>query len=547
MAVAMLFVTSCKKETVATQGFTARMETGASHSKTDMDASGNLTWKMGTDKVMIYDNMGNHGEFTAAAHPSYPGNSAYAELVNTDVTLYDETSQSYSAANPPHYKAIYPASIAYSDGIVTLPQVQESDTGELAEYPMYAESDSKSLQFKNLCSVVKIHMYKSTTTIISKIQIHTDQYITGDFSIDHDNFNTAPLAINDSRNSASNYHTKVVTLNLRTPVDISAADGKDFYIYLPAGITFGHFMVTVYNDAANPDLFNYVNYTANTNASITLGRSVCHSLTIPESYINFKPGDLNGLFSISSNRQVSFARGNLLQNGTGNFKFADNQYDRTEGSYKWLYYWGKRTGTSWSSNMYERWKDTDSNATISNGGGSTWFCLSSDQWKYILNDRARNSNAHNHFYDSDGVLYTDGNNRCYTLGSIQVSSNNTVHGMFIFPDVFYWPLDHKQPTNFASSGYSSAWGGITLTLEEWRIVEGAGCVFLPTTGRKLYTNSSIDAQTNHGCYWSTSKNTSGSAFYTHFYHTNTSGTTAVFGSSAHAANENDMFAIRLVK
>ena len=40
---------------------------------------------------------------------------------------------------------------------------------------------------------------------------------------------------------------------------------------------------------------------------------------------------------------------------------------------------------------------------------------------------------------------------------------------------------NKEPTYFGQRSYTD-WNSIVLTAEEWRIVEGAGCVFLPATG-----------------------------------------------------------------
>lgn len=507
--VATLLVASCKKEETRLQGFTAKMEVGSSNAKTVLDGQ-DLKWVPGTDVVRIFDQTNACGDFTAQAHPSYPGNTAYAELVNTDVTLSEDEGASY--------KAIYPAAIATtSSSVVILPEVQASVSGELTGYPMYAESDSKSLQFKNPCSVLKLSLTGSQT--VSKIEVVTDKYINGTFNI------TVTDGIPTLAPANTTDHKKVTTLTLSSPVTLTST-AQYFYIYLPVQ-EYKYIKINIYN--ASEQIFTKA---ATITDGVTLQRSQYHLLEF--SNITFVPNTLSGEFSVSSTQTVSFSKGNLLVVSGNTYKFADNQYDHKEGnnpSYTtWLYQWG----SSSASTMNTPW--TASGATIQNdnSNNSAWRCLEQSEWDYLL----KYSTHRVSYYNKSGELQDYTTNHSYTLGTV-----NGVHGMLIFPDVFYWPLDEKEAV-FRGSYTGHSWGESTnsFTLAQWKILEGAGCVFLPTTGRKRPNYNSADQESTYGYYWSSTPiDYSSSAKHL------TIGATSSAFSDDNRSGKEYYYAIRLVK
>ena len=507
MAVAMLFVTSCKKEESSVkQEFSATMEVSKSGEKTNL-VNDQLQWAHGSDKVSITSISGNSyitSTFTANTHTAYPNNLSYANL---DL---DQDQTELAEGDGVTYRSIYPASISSENNTqVILPRVQASTSGELTGYPMYAESSNKSLQFWNLCSVLKLSL--TGTERISKIEVVTDKYINGTFTINYQNDNQ-PLSPTTVTN-----HTKMTTLTMSTPVQLSS-EASYFYIYLPVQ-QYKYIKINFYNQ-------NNLVYSkaASITNGVTLERSKYHPIAF--STPTFKPSVLCGEFSVSSTKKVSFSKGNLLLTASNEtystsynswdilhvspiysytsnhtYKFADQQYDKTEGNYEWLYDWGIK-GTSSNRNagvetvFFERWKNYSGNnhthtASISNGGSIDWRCLTQPEWDYVLKYTSRMS-----FYDRNGVLQNSSTNRAFTLGTV-----NGIHGLLLFPDIFYWPIDNKYPSQF---GVGSSWNSINLTVEEWKVLEGAGCVFLPTTGTKSST-SSLANENSKGVYWSSSK------------------------------------------
>ena len=559
-AATVLFMTSCQKEEVANQGFTARLENGNSNAKTIL-AGTHINWDFGNDQVEIYDADNAHGTFTATQHSNttYSNDATCAELINTNVTL----------AETGGYKAIYPASIAQSNNTIILPRIQNSTNGELSEYPMYAESSTKSLQFKNLCSVLKLSL--TGTETINKIEVVTDKYINGTFTIGSTSDGTptlTPATITD--------HTKVTTLTMSTAQTLGST-AKIFYIYLPAQ-EYKYIKLNFYNQ----DNLVY-SKAATITDGVTLERSKYHLLAI--STPTFEPSVLCGEFSVSSNTKVSFSKGNLIiknreyteqtssystlfgsrtyisaTNTVDEYKFADNQYDiyatnvETNPTYaKWLFEWGRASN---ASTMFDRWNGysysttttvnalhnatrTDSySGSLSGGGNINWRCLTQGEWDYLLRHFSRMT-----YYNKNGVQQnTSSYNRCFTLGTV-----NGVHGMLIFPDVFYWPLDNKEPTYFGQRSYTD-WNSIVLTAEEWRIVEGAGCVFLPATGyiqpniqghRENDLSSNIN---NNAAYWASDGNNDHSPYWLKIQLS-----TSAFIDNNVAEPKGDYHAIRLVK
>ncbi|MBR3411748.1 MAG: hypothetical protein IKG81_03570 [Bacteroidales bacterium] len=508
MAVAMLFVTSCKKETVNNLSFTARLETSSSDSKTTLDGT-TLKWNYDSDTVRIYDANGSYDDFAADTLPSHDNDRTCAELI---------PSGSSELAGTSHYTAIYPSSICNSNAsTVTLPSVQASTSGELTGYPMYAESDSKSLQFKNLCSVLKLSLTGSQT--VSKIEVVTDKYINGTFNI------TVTDGIPTLAAARTTDHKKVTTLTLSSPVTLTST-AQYFYIYLPVQ-KYKYIKINIYN--ASEQIFTKAATITN---GVTLQRSQYHLLEF--SNITFVPNTLSGEFHVSPTQTVSFSKGNLLVVSGNTYKFADNQYDHKEGnnpSYTtWLYQWG----SSSASTMNTPWTASDATIQNDNSNSSAWRCLTQSEWDYLL----KYSTHRVSYYNKDGELQEPNTNYSYTLGTV-----NGVHGMLIFPDVFYWPLDEKEAV-FRGSYTGHAWGDNTnsFTLAQWKILEGAGCVFLPTTGRKRPNYNSADRESTYGYYWSSTPiDYSSSA-----KHLTISETSSAF-SDNNLSGKEYYYAIRLVK
>lgn len=226
-------------------------------------------------------------------------------------------------------------------------------------------------------------------------------------------------------------------------------------------------------------------------------------------------GKLNGKFSVSSTKQVSFSQGNLqYQASTNTWRFAENQYDiigednkNISANYDgWidLFGWGTsgyngKFPYMTSTNHYEYGNENSSitdtnydwgiNNPISNGGNKEgmWRTLTADEWKFLYQGRvnAKNLRAQATINGREGYLF--------------------------LPDSWSAPSNLKiieDPGNFTSNIYSSL---------EWRILEDAGAVFLPCAGNRQETTSF--GFNVFGWYWSSTYNNdiSGKAYDFYFF------------------------------
>lgn len=450
LATLSIAAVSCTKDEAA-KGPQFRISMESASSKTHFNGT-NLYWTNG-DQFAVYDATNSRALYSAAAE----GDQALTATLN----IMDGT------INDGPYTAIYPNSIATaSPSVVTLPAEQASVAGELTGFPMMAVSDNEELSFKNPCAILKIHMQKSNISI-SKIQIATDQYINGDFTIDYNDGEPALTRTNSTN------HTKVTTLTMANPVSIT--EGADFCLYLPAA-QYGYFLLKIYDADGN--------ILSKSFSGLNFGRNQYRTLNIPESAINFHPGDLTGEFTVNANgAKVTFSKGNLLQSlETGDYEFGNRQYTSSNTSGYQGYF---------NQGVAQR-VFTDE---IINAGEGPWRCLSANEWAYLL--RTRNTAYDNH---RSAVV------------KIKDHNNNARNVLLLFPDDFHWPLEeNRQPTSFDGNNSSAEWNGKTYTYNEWRILEDAGCVCLRVCGSRL-DGTSVQYGTV-GFYWSTTQNPRSERYY----------------------------------
>ena len=263
-------------------------------------------------------------------------------------------------------------------------------------------------------------------------------------------------------------------------------------------------------------------------------------------------GAINGIFNAGP-RFVYFSKGNLqYQPSTNTWRFAEHQYDRTDGNqYASSYYngwldifaWGT-SGFNHGAVRYEPWSTSESaeeyfaygdgsynlfdqtgqadwgyNA-ISNGGNTTniWNTLTKEEWDYIINAR-----------------YTPSNIR-YARARV-----NGVDGLILVPDNWETSIYTLNQTNSVMSSYDSN----IISASNWVILETAGAVFLPCTS---VGNNSGNAY-GYGHYWSST------AFYQTYYVPGAYQLSFIYNSSYSAndavnvvsATRNNRYAVRLVQ
>ena len=158
LALAAITLTACQQDlnidTNNSEGyalFTATTENSAT--KTSLSQNGehyDVLWQEG-DQITIVDAASNVGVYQTS---STTAKGSFSFVSGTEATKAD-------------YKAWYPASI-YNNDTPTLPAKQEYAEGNIKNSPMYAESSTESLSFKNICGIIRLNI--STTMSDKKVR-----------------------------------------------------------------------------------------------------------------------------------------------------------------------------------------------------------------------------------------------------------------------------------------------------------------------------------------------------------------------------------------
>lgn len=163
-----------------------------------------VNWQSG-DQITVKDNAGNVGRYSTES------------TIATGSFTYVAESGAQVATAP--FKAWYPASI-YNGGSPTLPSAQTYVAGNINQAPMYAESGSKSLGFKNLSGIVRLGISTSMSgQKVRSIELSASQGMSGAFTVTND--------------AAVVSGTAGVTLDCQDGITIGS-EPTDFHIAVPA-------------------------------------------------------------------------------------------------------------------------------------------------------------------------------------------------------------------------------------------------------------------------------------------------------------------------
>ncbi|MGM9826494.1 MAG: hypothetical protein ACI3Z8_08690 [Paludibacteraceae bacterium] len=231
-------------------------------------------------------------------------------------------------------------------------------------------------------------------------------------------------------------------------------------------------------------------------------------------YVLIDPQAVKGIFSVSADKKVMFAKGNLqYTQSTNTWAFAANQYEmlgtaNVENSALTdkidLFGWSGSTATAkWGISTSIDYNDysgdfVDWGQNI--GDGSTWRTLTNDEWTYLRNGRANASNL-------IGVARIN----------FDEAGNTYINGLILLPD--NWTnTEIIFKHGFASEGGGQAYADYqTFTIEQWAKLEAAGAVFLPASGGRR--GSIINDSEVRGCYWSATPYDSSISYSLYFYST----------------------------
>ncbi len=289
---------------------------------------------------------------------------------NEDATITtDGPTGDISVTRTNEYKAVYPKSILNSQSAITttsnveivLPDEQKYVTKtmggkirQVVDMPMagYLGSETGTIQFRNLCSVLRIiiHNDKSIPLGVKRITVRaTDAYLCGSGYIDDiKSTNRAAKIIMRSTNTAVQ---KEVSLQMANPVTVASNSKDSFYIVIPEiTSTTNKFTVEVIADSTANNIA-YANRYSKTQGEGKIGYISRNKLGSAAFHLNPNtPPDRPYLIldcqtgSVSKRLQV--APGNLQYQASSNtWRFAPNSYDIIGGadiSYQggWVFSYG---------------------------------------------------------------------------------------------------------------------------------------------------------------------------------------------------------------
>ncbi len=478
IVIIMAAFSSCQKESDVVDTFTTTMEkvTDDQNNKTTMDR-GFMHWMTG-DKIKV---------FGSESSGIYTVNNAGSGQV-----LFVRESGNPGSAP---YCAIYPASSAIDNNTIELPVIQVTADGSLTGYPMYAESHGTSLDFKNLCGILRLRLQKEGINVTA-IEITTDIDIVGDFSVNYNNGNPILTSVSHGFNNVMMTCARAQSINSQ----------KDFYLFLPAH-TYEAMRIRIYSSDGG-----VCTKTVSNGYSVRVQRSKITTITLSDNNLTFTPnaGALSGLFTINElGDKVRFSQGNLQytilgthtgalgNNMPGTWRFAPNQYERVGYRYgeshqsiydgleyisvdisdnyrSWIDLFGWGTGNNPTlSSMYTEYNtfvDWGMNA-ISNGGnvGNLWRTLTYNDWSYILWGRDDASDK-------------------FATGNI-----NGIGGFILIPDNWTTPAGCSF-----SPGGAGDWTHNSYTHLQWELMETSGAIFFPACGHREGTD--VDAVFNYSWY-----------------------------------------------
>ena len=390
----------------------------------------------------------------------------------TDATKASFTYVSGTTPTAP-YTAIYPASL-YNAGTFELPATQTYEAGKF-NAPMYAESSTESLEFKNICGVICFSL--KGTAKVKRIAFSSNDAVCGTFSM-MDDATTMDLDLTGTGTT--------VTLDCGTGVQLNETTATNFYVYLPPR-TYPIGTKIVITDTAGKV------FTKITTERATIARSNIYTFDWTPTFVN--EGPLSGKFSVSATKLVQFSKGNLQATYDGSkytWGFAANQYDyignaagnttidsQTSGAVVDLFGWstsatnfGINTSTS-NSDYSGDFKDW---STAIDGNG-TWRTLSTAEWQYLINK------------NNDETIRKGK----YKYGVTVCEKANC---LILAPDDF---------TGTIETSYNAA---------AWATAEAAGLVCLPAAGYRY--GSYVYYVGDYGSYWSSTANDEYYAYYVYF-------------------------------
>ena len=485
-------MTSCNKEEATTaEDLNLAFEDTEVMNQVKTHFVGNDQYWDNDDRIYIMDGSNNGAYYRA----STTDNGATAHFV-----FEANEFGNFSITNG-ELTAFYPFNIVYNrkPDAVLLPSLQNTEAGEIRNFPMYGKGEVDNFVWRNLCALMTFRL--TGDVALDSISITTDKYINGHFKVNIANLDN-PLSYQSGGYAVLAHGTKTNTLRFASPLQLNGTE-QEASIFLPAG-TYKSFTITFYANGQR-----YVKYNRN---NITIARSHFNYMSAPLNSADFEdytPGTLNSQFNVAGAgepaRYVVFSQGNLEYVSAPHqyWRFADNQWDfrgiyqAKDGNNQYdrdLFAWGAngyfKDGhtTAGYGNAYKVWRTnneytyyggmelTDMNnwgnnaiANAENQTYSGWRCLTHTEMTNLLN---------NHAY------------RHVTLGFVNKM------GIVFFPN-----------------GVTPVENHTTLTKTEWNALQEAGCVFFLAEKYRQPDGTIPNTSNHYSAFWLSDAHSADMAMY----------------------------------
>ena len=515
LAVAGMIMTGCKKEGEKVT-LKAIIDT-ENDGKAYLNGDNFPIWESG-DPIWV-----NGEQKSVTPSTSTPTNGTIADV---------ESSNGYLAVYP------YDENISNDGASVTvnIPRVQDfvsnGNNGQKVVPTMAAYTTGNTLFFKNLHSLIEVHVTNNTSSAftIKRIVVNSSSKITGSATAAMTASDVTSLVMNsNSYNDAT-----LEFADEESQATIAAnTNGVTFYVAVAPMSNCSTVTVTIYTTDSK-----YIGVQF-TDVSLRRSRIAPVSITVNSN----QPLKECGRFTINGNgQQVNFSPGNLQyykklnDNGTvdDDWRFATHQYDyvgkgttgygNVSGSDNKIHKWVSGGVNQGKNHTYQlHWIDlfgwgtgsaplnfntNESSFTDWTSIGSGWYTLSIAEWNYILDSRTTN------------------------LRFLKATVNG-VKGLILFPDGFAWP-SHVIVSTTIYGKINSKTDNFTetITSTEWTSLENKGAVFLPAGGYRTlrggcyYTGinqnekGAISNSSTHGYYWARDAVDADNAKHLRFFGTN---------------------------
>ena len=556
-AAALLATASCKKDkdnggntpAFDGEGFYAVADVQSGDSKTGLNGL-NVWWSVG-DKITVFDDHNIKGEFGLSEGAGSPNGKFVKTGGSGDFNM---SSASFYAFYT--YKAPTPNGSNYK---VSLPgtQLYANNSFDNGFNPMAAYSSSTTLQFHNLCGVMKLTLTSYGAARVDTITVksnNSEDILWGNGTVTFGSGSTPTLDMDATPSAKYDQPRNEVILRCNangTGVELNP-DGVNFYVVLPAVAFTKGFTVTVHMS----DKTKFTQ-TAPSNTQVNNSIAAGHIREMPAFAVKAYPKNVPmaayaggkyddghvGEFSIGPNEQVRFSKGNLQYIGskvapeTPYWCFADNQYDvigaaqngNADNIDRDLFGWatskGEDSDVTWINKFpwsvenvttHDAANPTGYGMAISQDGyswpdgseydwgrnpiegagnaGGLWRTLTKDEWVHLIDGRV---NAGVVSYSYAKVTITDASSG----GEKAVSMN----GLLLFPDGF---ADEDYPSDLAYD--TPAQGFQELSLSGFVNLEKNGVVFLPCAGYR--DGTSVKNVGSYGYCWLSNVSNEGSAY-----------------------------------